>query len=86
MMLMMTFSQIEEKAVEVAKSVESHASSIFHHGAVMLAKDAQDYVAKAKAEALVAVKDSNPEIQKAVELAVESLEKALLAAIESHLV
>lgn len=84
-MPMMSFSELEQKAVEVAKSVEDHAASIFHHGSVLLARDVQDLVAKAKAEALVAVKDASPEIQAAVQLAVETLEKAALAAIESHL-
>lgn len=85
-MRMMSFSALEARAKEVAAAVESHAASIFHHGSVLLAKDIQDSVAKAKADALVAVKDKSPEIQAAVQLAVEALEKAALAAIESHLV
>lgn len=82
---MMSFSDLEKRAEEVAKSVETHAASIFHHGSALLAKDVQDYVAKAKAEALVTVKGASPEIQAAVQVAVEALEKAALAAIEAHL-
>lgn len=82
---MLTFSEIASKAEEMAKSVEEHAVTIFHHGSALLAKDVQDYVAKAKADALVAVKDAAPEIQAAVQVAVETLEKAVLAAIELHL-
>ena len=83
---MMTFSELEAKAAEVAKSVEEHASSIFHHGVGVALKDIQEVVAKAKADALVVVKNDTPEIQAAVQLAVEAVEKAVLAAIESHLV
>lgn len=82
---MMTFSEIAAKAEEVAKSVEGHATSIFHHGVAILAKDVQDGLAKAKADALVVVKNDAPEIQAAVQVAVEALEKAVLAAIEAKL-
>lgn len=82
---MLTFSEIEQKAGELAKSVEEHAVSIFHHGSALLAKDVQDYVAKAKADALVVVKNAAPEVQAAVQAAVEEVEKAVLAAIELHL-
>jgi hypothetical protein len=82
---MLTFSELEQKAEDVAKSVEYHTTSIFHHGSALLAKDVQAYVARAKADALVAVKDATPEIEAAVQIAVETLEKAALAAIELHL-
>lgn len=82
---MLLFSQIEKEAEAVAESVKAHAAHIFHHGSALLAKDVADYVAKAKADALVVVKDASPEVQAAVQLAVEALEKAALAAIESHL-
>ena len=81
----MTFSELESKAAEVAKSVETHAASIFHHGVADALKELQAVEAQAKADALVAVKDASPEIQAAVQLAVETVEKALLAAIESRL-
>lgn len=82
---MMSFSELEQKAVEAAKSVETHAMSLFHHGVADFAKEVQDVEAKAKADALVAIKDATPEIKAAVEAAVEVVEKALLAAIEARL-
>lgn len=82
---MITFSELEHKAADVAKSVEQHATSIFHHGVAVFSADLQTEWAKYKAEALVAVKDATPEIQKAVQVALEGAEKLLLAQIESHL-
>jgi hypothetical protein len=82
---MMTFSEIAAKAEDIAKSVEDHAASIFHHGVAVFAKDVQTELARAKAEALVVVKNDSPEIQAAVQVAVEAMEKAVLAAIEAKL-
>lgn len=81
----MSFSELEAKAAEVAKSVETHAVSIFHHGVADALATLQAEEAKAKAEALVAVKDAAPEIKAAVEVALETVEKAILAAIEARL-
>lgn len=82
---MLSFSELAHKAEDAAKAVETHAMSVFHHGAADFAREVQDVEAKAKAEALVAVKDATPEIQAAVQLAVETVEKSLLAAIEARL-
>jgi hypothetical protein len=83
---MMTFSEIKARAEEVAKSLEDHAAGIFHHGVAVALQDIQAEVAKAKAEALVVVKNDTPEVQAAVQLAVETVEKAVLAAIQARLV
>lgn len=82
---MLTFSEIEAKAKEVAAAVETHAASIFHHGVVVALHELQQVEATAKADALVAVKDASPEVQAAVQAAVETVEKAILAAIEVRL-
>jgi hypothetical protein len=82
---MMSFSELEAKAAEVAKSVEDHAVSIFHHGVADALHALQEEEAKAKAEALVLVKDATPEVQAAVQLALETVEKAVLAYIEGRL-
>ena len=83
---MLSFSEIKAKAEAVAREVEDHAASIFHHGVADLAKEVTDVVAKAKADALVVVKNDAPEIQAAVQVAVEAIEKAVQAAIEARLV
>jgi hypothetical protein len=82
---MLTFSEIEAKAKEVAAAVETHAVSIFHHGVADALQELQQVEAKAKSEALVVVKDATPEVQAAVQLALETVEKAVLAAIEARL-
>lgn len=81
----MNFSELEHKAEAAAASVKEHAIGIFHHGVAVFSQDLQTEWAKYKAEALVAVKDADPSIQKAVQLALEGAEKLLLAQIESHL-
>jgi hypothetical protein len=83
---MLTFSELEARAKEVAEAVETHAVGIFHHGVADALKELQDVEARAKADALVAVKDAAPEVQAAVQLALETVEKAVLAAIEARLV
>jgi heterodisulfide reductase subunit A-like polyferredoxin len=83
---MLSFSEIKAKAEEIAKSLEDHAAGIFHQGVAVALQDIQDVVAKAKADALVVVKNDAPEVQAAVQLAVETVEKAVLAAIQAHLV
>ncbi len=85
MMTMLSFSEIAQKAEEVAKAVETHAASIFHHGVADLAREVQDVESKAKAEALVLVQESTPEVKAAVEAAVEAMEKAILSALEARL-
>lgn len=82
---MLTFSEIEKKLEDGAAAVKDHASHIFHSGVLEFAAEIKDVEAKAKAEALVAVKDATPEIQAAVQVAVEGFEKALLAAIQARL-
>lgn len=82
---MMTFSEIEQRLEHGAAEVKDHVSHIFHSGVIDFAAEIKDVEAKAKAEALVLVKDYAPEVQAAVQLAVETVEKALLAAIEARL-
>lgn len=83
---MMTFSEIEHKLEDGAADLKEHASHIFHSGVIDFASEIKEVEATAKADALVAVKDATPEIQAAVQLALETLEKALLVAIEARLV
>jgi hypothetical protein len=82
---MLTFSELEAKAGEVAKSVEVHALGIFHHGVADFAREVQAEWAKVKSDALVVVKDATPEVQTAVQAALETAEKALLVVIEARL-
>ena len=81
----MNFSELEAKAEHVADEVKGHAISIFHHGVAVFGKDLQSEWATYKSEALVVVKDATPEIQSAVQVALEGAEKLILAQIESHL-
>lgn len=67
------------------RKIKKIISSVFHRGSIVLAKDVKAFISQAKSDALVAVKDSSPEVQAAVQIAVESLEKAALAAIEARL-
>lgn len=82
---MLSFSEIEQKLADDAAAVKEHVSKIFHSGVVEFAAEVKDVEAKAKADALVAIKDATPEVQAAVQAAVETVEKALLAAIEARL-
>lgn len=81
----MTFSEIEHTLENGAASLKEHAAGIFHHGVATALKELQAVEAVAKADALVAVKNASPEIQAAVQLAVEAVEKSVLAYIESRL-
>jgi hypothetical protein len=81
----MNFSELEAKAGQVADEIKGHAIGIFHHGVAVFSRDLQSEWSKYKAEALVTVKDATPEIQAAVQVALEGAEKLILAQIESHL-
>jgi hypothetical protein len=82
---MMTFSQIESKLKDDAVEVKDHVSHIFHSGVLDALSDVKNVEAQAKSDALVAIKDATPEIQAAVQLALETVEKAVLAYIEGRL-
>jgi capsid protein len=82
----MTFSEIEAKFKEAAEHLKEHAAAMFKHGEAVFGADVQKAWAEVKAKALVEVKDKSPEIQAAVQVALDEAEKALLTVIESHLV